>query len=244
MSKQTSIDLSPELLRRLHRIHRQMTDLKSQIKRAPIQIKASEARVKQIEADVAESKEKLKQAKKVADQKQLQLKEREDRIATVEGKLNVAASNIEFTTFQEQIAADRKANEVLSDEIFEVLEQIDEINAEVQAHDVELKSETSDHEKRLTEIKARQAVAETDLGGVEAELVTSEAEIPASIRVDYQRIVDAKGEDALAPTEEESCGCCSQMLTIQYIEQLRMAKMTRCPNCHAFLYLPEDRRVR
>ncbi|TWT48066.1 Chromosome partition protein Smc [Rubripirellula amarantea] len=244
MSSQSKIELSPQLLRRLHRIHRQLADLRSQVKRAPIQIKASQARVDQAEAKVEDAKERLKQAKKTADQKQLQLKEREDRIVTLERKLNEAASNVEFTTFQEQIAADRKANEVLSDEVFEVLEQIDEINAQLEGVTKDLESEKSDHEKRVSEIKARQEVAEGDLKRAEAELESSETEIPAVVRSDYDRVVGAKGEDALAPVDEDSCGCCCQTLTTQYVEQLRMSKLTRCPSCHAFLYLPEDRRVK
>ncbi|MGI9473759.1 MAG: zinc ribbon domain-containing protein, partial [Rubripirellula sp.] len=84
---------------------------------------------------------------------------------------------------------------------------------------------------------------ESELQRVEGELQSSENEIPAEAVADYKRLTEAKGEDALAPVEDESCGGCYQLLTTQYIERLRMSMLIRCPNCNAFLYFPEDRRV-
>ena len=72
------------------------------------------------------------------DAKQLQLRSREDKIKDLDAKLKTAASNREFSLLKEQIAADKQANEVLSDEILEGLEYIDELAAVVQAASEEL----------------------------------------------------------------------------------------------------------
>ncbi len=83
-----------------------------------------------------------------------------------------------------------------------------------------------------------------ELERVETELQESEKEIPAGAIVDYKRLTEARGEDALAPIEGDSCGGCYQTLTTQLIDRLRMSMLIRCPNCNAFLYSPEDRQVR
>ena len=88
----------------------------------------------------------------------------------------------------------------------------------------------------MTELKS-------ELERVENELSSAESEIPAAALGDYRRVTEAKGEEALAPVEDESCGGCYQRLTTQYIDRLRMSMLIRCPSCNAFLYLPEDRRV-
>ncbi len=54
------------------------------------------------------------------------------RIVDLEGKLNTAASNREFSLLKEQIAADEQANSVLSDEILEALEQLDLMQDQVE----------------------------------------------------------------------------------------------------------------
>ena len=145
--------ISAAALRELHRIHKQLTDLQDRISRGPRQIKAAEAGVAQRETECSEAKEALTQAKMLSDEKQLQLKGREDRISDLKSKLNTATSNKEYQALKEQIAADEQANSVLSDEILEILERIDVLV--VDANAVEEKSDASRSE--LDKIQARVA---------------------------------------------------------------------------------------
>ena len=99
-----------ESLRELHRIHRQLTDLRSRIDRGPRQVVAGESSVRKLELETVQAKESLKRARMTADEKQLHLKSREDRIEDLRAKLNGASSNKEFQTLKDQIAADEQAN--------------------------------------------------------------------------------------------------------------------------------------
>lgn len=244
MSSQSKIEFSTELLRTLHRLHRQIADLRGQIERGPRQIKAGEALVAKACSEVESARDAQRSAKLASDEKQLQLKSRELRIEELEAKLNTAASNREFTTLKEQIAADRQANSVLSDEILETLEQIDVLDAELQQAEAELSKQQAEHEARTQEIESKLGTLQSELERVEAELKEAEKEIPAAAFQDYHRLTEARGEEALAPVETDSCGGCYHTLTTNYIDRLRMSMLIRCPNCNAFLYFPEDRRVR
>lgn len=244
MSINSKIEISTELLRRLHRIHRQRTDLRGQIDRGPRQIKAGETLLAKASADVTQARETLKKATIASDEKQLQLRSREIRIEELEAKLNTAASNREFSTLKEQIAADKQANSVLGDEILEALEQLDVYEQVLKDAEAELSKQQKDHESRVKDVESNLLTLNSELQRVESELAESEKEIPEGAMKDYRRLTDARGEEALAPVEsDESCGGCCQTLTTQYIERLRMSMLIRCPNCNAFLYLPEDRRV-
>jgi predicted nucleic acid-binding Zn-ribbon protein len=243
MAGDTKIQISTELLRTLHRLHRQLADLRSQRDRGPLQINASQARVTKAQQEVENIKAEQKQIKIVSDQKQLQLREREDRVKELSTKLNSAASNREFSTLQEQIAADKQANEVQSDEVLETLEQLDVIAEKLDVTESALAEETQQHEQRVQEVQKRQEVVQGNLTRVESELQQAESQLPSAVKGDYRRIADAKGEEGLAAVEDESCTACYQRLTTQYIERLRMSTLVRCPNCDAFLYFPEDRRV-
>ncbi|MEE2934816.1 MAG: phospholipase [Planctomycetota bacterium] len=244
MTIDSKTEIKPELLRRLHRIHRQRTDLKGRIDRGPRQIKAGESLVAQAEAAAKEIRSRLTKTTMISDEKQLQLKSRETRIDELGAKLNTAASNREFTTLKEQIAADKQANSVLSDEILEVMEQMDAIEIELEAADTELKRQQQEQEQRIKDVKAMLAELAEESKRVESELSSVEKEIPSNVFADYKRLTDSKGENALAPVEGESCGGCYQTLTTNYIDRLRMSRLIRCPNCNAFLYLPEDLRVK
>lgn len=233
-----------ELLRTLHRIQRQRSDLKSQLERGPRQIQAGERLFAQHREAVEAAVEKLKSSKLAADEKQLQLKSREDRISQLEAKLNTAASNREYTLLKEQIAADRQANDVLSDEILEALERIDVLEAERGELQKELQQREQDQAEMVEKVNTKMEKLATELTRVESELSAAEEQMPASLLVDYRRIVAARGEEALAPVEGENCGGCFQTLTSQMMNRLYLGQSVRCPSCGAMLYLAEDRTVR
>ena len=237
MARDNRTPFSAELLRRLHHIHCQQSDLQGQLDRGPRQIKAGEAVVAKAQAALDDAKETLKKAKMSSDEKQLQLKSREDEIANLKAKLNTAASNREFDLLKEQIAADEQANLVLSDEILEGFEKIDELNATVATAEAELKQQTADTKKRAEEIKSRILQVEEDLVHVREQLAEAEKEIPSVAKADYQRLVNQRGDEALAEIDDNSCGGCYQTLTTNLVDTVRLEFLVRCPNCNAMLYL-------
>ncbi len=90
------MSLAPGALEELHRIHRQLTDVSERIAAGPKQIKAAEAAVAKADQEVTTSKEAYKKARMTADEKQLQLKQREAKLKDLQGKLNAAESNREY----------------------------------------------------------------------------------------------------------------------------------------------------
>ncbi|WP_182864913.1 zinc ribbon domain-containing protein [Rhodopirellula sp. JC639] len=224
------------LLRRLHSLLLQIDDLEGQLDRGPRQIKAGESILDGCRDALEAAKQNVKDATIACDEKQLQLKTREDRIEGLKAKLNTAASNKEFDLLKEQIAADQQANSVQSDEILEGLERIDELNEAVAAAEKDLAEKTAEHKKRVEAVENRMVVVQADLDHVRNELTKAEAEIPAAARSEYKRLIDGRGEEALAPIEDDSCGGCHQTLTTQMVDRVRLGYLTHCPACSAWLY--------
>ena len=233
------MNISAEALRELHRIHRQLTDLRGRYDRGPKQIAAIDATVKRLELELDQAKDSTRKTRIAADQKQLQLKGREDKIRELQGKLNQASSNREFQALREQIAADEQANAVLSDEILELLEKIDQFQAAVKLVEENLKKAREDAVKVKQKVEAERAILEGELARVQANLEVAETKLPAEVRQFYDRIAKAKGEGALAQVEGQVCGNCFQTLTTQTLSELMMSKPVFCQGCGCLLYLPE-----
>jgi len=231
-----TIEISAELLQRLHRIYRQRTDLQGQIDRCPRQVSAGEAMVTASKQALEDATAEIKRAKLGADQKQLQLKEREDKVLNLKAKLNEAASNREFDTFKERIAADEQANSVLSDEILEALERIDVLEANKAMRVEELAARQAEQVKLVAMVAEKLAVLKEDFARIDTQRGEAELLIPSSVKTDYERLIAARGEEALAPIEDQTCGGCYQMLTIQVMNQIALSRLVRCPSCGAFLY--------
>jgi uncharacterized protein len=233
-------NVSVGILRTLHRLHRQLSDLRERLDRGPKQIRASEANVKRLEEDLARLREELKSTRKGADLKQLQLKGTEEKIKDLQRKLNMATSNREYQILKEQIAADEMANSVLEDEILEVLEEADAQGSKIAEAEIALAAARD----KTAEIRAQMGKQEPyllhDIQRLEGELRQCEADLPPTVREAYQRMVRQRGEDALAAVVDGCCGGCNQQVPLNIQAEIRLCHPTFCRTCGRLLYLPED----
>jgi predicted nucleic acid-binding Zn-ribbon protein len=231
-------------LRELHRIHRQLSDLRERLEKGPRQVKARLGRVTQLETALAEIKARVKEAKMTADRKNVELKSSEAKIRDLEAKLNAANSNKEFQAFKDQIAAAKMAGSVLSDEILEEFEEIDKIEAEAVEAQQKIGVAKEDAAKLEKQVASTIDGIQADVARLEAELKKAESELPDDFKADYERAVRGRGEDALASVEGEVCGGCFQQLRANNMNDLYMGRSVFCGSCGRFLYLAEDRELK
>ena len=235
------MNVSAEVLRELHRIHRQLTDLKDRLQKGPAQVRIGHQAVEHTEKELAAAKDAAKHTRMEADEKQLTLREREAKVADLQRKLNEAQSNAEFKALKDQIAADKAANAVLEDEILDRLEKLDEHHQHVRDAETKLARVREELQKAEERVAKEQTTLHDDLARLKNELKHAEAALPPDFRAEYERIVKARGEASLAPVDGESCGGCNTMLTTQIINQLYLSKPIFCKSCGCLLYLPEGR---
>ena len=231
--------IAPGVLSRLHRIHRQLADLRERLARGPRQVAAAEAVVKATDAAIATAKDNYKKARMTCDEKQLQLKQREARIKDLRLKLNMADSNQTYQAFKEQIAADEKANSVQEDEVLEALELLERLSAEIktaESNAVKAKEELAKVRQRVSE---QTGLIEADKSRVEAQLADAETRLPEDFALEFSRVTKARGDLAMAAVENESCGGCFQRLTAQTCADIILGKLYFCRNCGCLLY-PAD----
>src|SRR5882757_1565020 len=153
-------------LRDLHRIHQQLAELRDRLERGPKQVRAREANVAQLEARLAEAREKAKQTQMAVDRKQLDLKSGEQKVVDLRVKLNTANNNREYQALLEQIAAAEMAGSVLSDEILEGMEKVDQFLA-VKEAEKNLASGKQEMEKARHAVEDSAASIRADLTRLE-----------------------------------------------------------------------------
>ncbi len=238
MSSTPSVNLA--VLRTLHRIHRQLADLREREGRGPKQVHAGEANIAHREADLARIRDEAKAMRIAVDQKQLQLKAGEQKIKDHKSKLNAAASNREYQILKEQIAADEMANSVLEDEILEALEKLDQFQPKLPEAEAGLAAARQKAQQVREEYERQQPTIQGDLQRLEAELKECEASLPPLARDIYLRVVRQKGEDALAMVDGGFCGGCHTQIPLNVQAEIRLSHPSFCKTCGRMLYLPDD----
>jgi predicted nucleic acid-binding Zn-ribbon protein len=234
------MSVSAAVLQELHRLHGQLSDLRSRLQRGPRQIQAAESNVRKAAEELDAAKEHVKRTRITADQKELQLREREGRILDVKAKLNSCSTNREYQTLLEQIAADEQANSVLSDEILELFDKVNELQGTVEQLQIQKQKLEHELEAVRRRVDDSRATLESEVARLLQDLASAEKRLPESFRADYQRLVHAHGAEALAPLEGDCCGGCYQTVTPQTVNELMMSKPVFCKSCGCILYLPES----
>jgi predicted nucleic acid-binding Zn-ribbon protein len=227
-------------LRELHRIHQQLSELRDRMERGPKQIRAREANVALLETALNAARDRAKQTQMAVDRKQLDLKAGEQKIVDLRVKLNAASSNREYQALLEQIAAAEMAGSVLSDEIIEGLDKIDQFNAATKEAEKALATGKQELEKTRRTVEESAATVRSEVARLEEELAVAEKALPADFKSDYQRVVRSKGADSLAIADDGVCTGCGQQITLNMQNELKLSRLVFCKACGRLLYLAAD----
>lgn len=233
-------NVGTDVLRTLHRIHRQLTDLRDRLERGPRKTAAADRYVENQKTELESTREQSKQMRMASDAKQVQLKGGEDKIVELKTKLNTAGSNREYQALKDQIAAQEMTNSVLADEILEGMDRIEEFQSNVAEAEASLKAAEEKLAKVASEVQEQEPLIRADVERLEGELKEAEADLPGDVRELYERGVRQRGEDALAAVENQNCNGCYQNVPLNLCAEIMMGKPVFCKSCGRLLYAPED----
>ena len=225
-----------DILRDLHRIHTQLTDLRARLERCPKQLDAAQARLVRAETGHEHQKADIQKLTLVSKEQELLLGEREARVEILKGKLRECSSNKEYQTLNDEITAINENVSSISDEI---LQQYDHLEEEQASLDI-LHNDVEDSRTSLVETESYIAEEEsslaTEISRIELQLKDAEDILPHDFRTEYSRMTEARGPEGLAEVIENCCGTCFQQISLQMESELRVGKMVQCKGCAAILY--------
>lgn len=226
-------------LKDLHQLHIHMRDVQGQLDRGPKRINARRQFSERKRTELDALKGQLLELKKRADQKSLQLKTNETKIAELKLKLNTASSNREFDIIKSQIDADTMANSVLEDEILEALEKVDAAEFELKRLEDELETADAEEKRVAEEVAAAEPRLKEEATQLESSLRAAERTLPGQVAEVYRRLVHAHGAGALASVENKACTACNAILAPQECVQVNTGRIIFCRSCGRLLYLAE-----
>lgn len=229
-----------DTLRKLHRIHQQLGDLRERLERGPKQVAARRNAVVQLEEKLAQTRDQAKHARAGADSKELQLKSLENKIGDLQVKLNQAKSNREYQALEEQIAADQMAASVMADEILDAMERTDTIRNSIPVIEEQLQAARDDLAQNEVKVREQAAQLEGEVARLTTDLENTESVLPADGVERYRRVVRKMGPDAMAAVDNLSCTGCFSRVTNNIYNELKLGRLVYCPSCGRLLYLPEE----
>jgi predicted nucleic acid-binding Zn-ribbon protein len=228
-----------DILREIHRLKRHVKDLQGELERLPRLFKGQLAKVARQEDTSREIHDLIKRLKVTGHEKEVELKQAQQLIAKHEKQLNEAGSKKEYDALKVEIAAERQKCQQLEDEILGGMMEIEERTAQVPLAEkaiAQAKAEAAEYEKNA---KVREANLTEQLAQAQKQLQDVEATLPEDVRPQYQRLVAARGEDALGAAQGRICMACYTEITAQAATDLARGQFLLCKSCGRILYAQE-----
>jgi predicted nucleic acid-binding Zn-ribbon protein len=227
-------------LRELHRLRQHVKRLQDEINRAPMQIKAQNARIARQEEEIKKGHDDLKHLKVRIHANEVALKEAHQRIAKFESQIDIIQSKRENDALQHEIAHERKNCGQLEEAILTDMTGVEEEERRVADQEKALKQGKADAAQFEQTSKGRVATLTDELRRAQAQLKETEATLPADVRPTYERLVAAKGEDALSLAKGNTCSACYSALTEQQRNDLTAGRLVTCKTCGRIVYLADE----
>jgi predicted nucleic acid-binding Zn-ribbon protein len=227
------------ILREIHRLRRHAKDLQAEIERGPRLLKAQQAKVTRQEEAVREAHDTLKRLKMASHDKEGLLKATLLQIGKHEKQLNEAGSKKEYDALKLEIAADKKKCQELEDEILGYMGEIEERNAQLPALEKAVQQAKAEYAEFEKNSRGRSVGLTEQLNQALAGIKQVESTLPADVRPQYDRLVAARGEDAMAAVENRTCMACYTEITAQAYNDLMLSQFVLCKSCGRTLYLPD-----
>jgi predicted nucleic acid-binding Zn-ribbon protein len=227
------------ILREIHRLRRFAEDLQTRIEQAPRLLKGQQGRVGRQEEMLRQAQEDLKRLKVTIHEKEVSLRTALQQVTKYEKQQNEAGSKKEYDAFQHEIDGARKKVAQLEDEILDAMGQSEEDATKIPELEKALKQVREEVAQYERDSGSRQAGYAEQLQQAQKQIVETEEALPPTVRPMYNRLLAAKGPDALSAVQGRTCTACYTEITAQNYNDLAQGNFVLCKSCGRMLYLPE-----
>jgi uncharacterized protein len=238
-----------ERLHELFLVDQQLRGINARLSGATARLQAQQNKLDQIHRQRGELADQLKHTQAKASSLEHQADDLENRITQVRAQMNSVKHNKEYQALLVEVNTFKAEKEKLEDEALEHLGRIEQMRQELQQTD----ERAVEQEKLVLGAEAELKAAKGEVGQRVQELQTQrnglEGELPAEVRLTFNRLVHVHEGEALASVVEESrrhmeysCGGCYIGLPVERVNALMRTPdaLVCCPSCGRILYLDRD----
>lgn len=230
----------------LQSIERQLTHVKRRRGTRQRAITSQQSRIEQLQTDYDATRERSLNRRKDADRLELDLRDREDKVAKQRGALNTAKTNKEYAAILTQINTLRADNSRIEEQTLTILQEVDSINAQITTIQEQIQQEQA----RLADIQKAGSEEMDRLDAMFEDLSAKRGQAAANVVPEdlglFDRLAGSHDGEAMAPIEVHGskppykyvCGGCFMSLSPEHANSLRTRDDIRtCGNCGRILHL-------
>ncbi|HEV57658.1 MAG TPA: hypothetical protein ENN87_09220 [Phycisphaerales bacterium] len=233
---------------RLQSVENRLRAVKGKLARCRRRILFQENQVRTLQSELEAKQEEIKLTRVQADRLELELKDRDGKVARLRAALNVAKSNKEYSAILSELNTAKADNSKVESQILDLMKNIETDEAECK----DIQARIAEQKQRLEEVRREGEVQakeyERQIEQIQVEWDEAARHVPADALQIFKRVADTYDGEALATVEQAnesveaySCGGCYMGLTAETVNQLMTKdEIIRCGSCTRILVLKTD----
>ena len=199
-----------------------------------------EAGLDQVRRRVAELSDQCKVAEVAAKTNELSLKQSDEEIKKLDGRLNAVRNNAEYQATLLQIESVRKERSRLEEEGLGLLDRIEALKAELGVAKEKLAEAEKVFADFVQEGEALLTKRRADLARVSVGRDDLAAQVPLDLMARYSRIFGARDSTAVCAVEGHTCTGCYTTIPPNLLVKLQAgSSIVTCNSCQRILYIAE-----
>ena len=226
-----------ELLKELQAADAELHNLLSIKQEIPEKVKKLEEEIAELHRRFEETKTALTEARKDIKLAELNLATQEEAVAKYNSQLYSAKTNEEYKAFLKEIETANRKKEEAEDKIIELMELIEQDEAELKTRESERDNEEAKKRSQIKKVKGKEAEIDERLVKVQDKYDRLRKEIPKDLIDIYDRIGRNKEGIAVAQvSEDRRCSVCLNPVPAQKaIEAEHTENLIFCEYCGRIL---------
>jgi predicted nucleic acid-binding Zn-ribbon protein len=224
------------ILKELYRLHAHIKDLQTKIEQAPKQLAIQQKKLANQEEAFKAAQEHLKQLALQIREKEGSIKAVQQQIKKYEKQLDESANRKEYDTLKVEITAEKAHISKHEDEILVMMGETEEKTARLPEAEKTVTKARNDFAQFEKDAQERLQRFGEDITRSREELKAAEATLPEDVRGQYDRLITAKGLDAISGVRGRICSSCYTEVTSQMLSELKREMFMLCKNCGKMLY--------
>ncbi len=168
------------------------------------------------------------------------IEEGERKTKRSQAKINEIRNARQHKAIMKELEDLKMLKEDWESELLEVMEALEEANAQVEEAGVEVQRLSEAFDKERSELEAKKASMVDDLARLTKERKSHVEAVPGPMLAQYDFIRSRINDTAVAPVIGGTCQICHMSLPPQqFIELQRRERLMTCPNCQRIIYWAE-----
>jgi len=231
MSEQRPFDYFIDLINFDQKLHLCELDIKKQEQ----EIVQLQDQKKSLDLELHKAKNELHDAKKLVDEKELEMKELEMRESDKKKRMDRVSNQKEYQSIKHELGTITSSQLALEDSLIAAWNQFEIAQNKFDKHESEYAQAVNDLDAQIIQQKVVLKELQEQLSEKKKIRSSKEESVPEEWLEKYM-IMRARVSDPVVPVVDGSCVSCFNPVTGQDIISINRNKLLQCKGCYRFLY--------